>query len=531
MKIVITESQYRRFKQVGVIKEQVEPFYEYFPTSKLYVYNPGNTNKKPQGSIDAKQLFKFIFPYGPPKGYPQRLTSQEVNDIYGGSWVPSELKQAKDKLNSGQISRAEYDKIENNTYRKDPNREMLQGAISQGVEQLKKDVQGTPPTPLPNDWQSEEKNYAAFNEPLGKSDRTVPGKYKKLLPAQTNKYFYDPNLEVKTQQKVLNQAGKTVNQTTTKKGGWVVKTLANVDSWRDVPAGYYPPDYPKALEFEKQQDKIQQGSNTAGSESTSVNKQLKLQTPKNPYYRPEFPLGNSQENLKIYDDQMKAKQREAERASMEIYGERPVPGSDHFAGVDLKKQQKMEGIIMQGINTEIDEINDAFGRYVDEQKSKGDDRFEWVGFLLTVASVLPVVGQAAMVLNIGYNLGNAIISYNKGDYAQAGFSLLLAVVPQVNTYLKGANPLNFAARSAGAETAERWLAENSAKLFTEVTSKLSGGISRNLATKAANNPQVLLTLEKLFGKVTGEMSARAIGKNIAADIDKGNLDKNIAGLK
>lgn len=138
MKIVITESQYRRFKQVGVIKEQVEPFYEYFPTSKLYVYNPGNTNKKPQGSIDAKQLFKFIFPYGPPKGYPQRLTSQEVNDIYGGSWVPSELKQAKDKLNSGQISRAEYDKIENNTYRKDPNREMLQGAISQGVEQLKK---------------------------------------------------------------------------------------------------------------------------------------------------------------------------------------------------------------------------------------------------------------------------------------------------------------------------------------------------------------------------------------------------------
>jgi hypothetical protein len=473
MKIKITESQYRRLKTKGVITEQSSPFYAQEKTASGgvnpkgdYVYYAGGPIKKPQGAIDAKQLF----PSGPPQGgYPRRVPLQQINNI------------------SSQL-----------------------GNLVQG-----KSV--TPLPALPWDWQRDEERYAAFNEPLGRPDRTVKGRYSGSLPPQTNKYFYDPNQV--TQQKSINQSGQSANKTV--KGGWVLKTLANVNSWRDVPAGYYPPDYPKALEFQKTTNAR---LNSSSSESTSVTGK-QTRNLKNIYFRPEFPLGLSQEAIKAFDAQIEAKQKEADEKLKQNSIE-PIAGSDHFANVDLKNREKAESVIRQGINAEIDQINAAFGRYVAEQKSKGEEGYDWAGFLLTVASLLPVVGQAAMVVNVGYNLVNAYRAYDKGDYTQAGLNLIFAVLPQVSTYLKGLNPLNIvSAGGAQAASIEKYLAENASKIFTELTGKLGSGVAQNLS-KVANNPQVLLTLEKIIGKATSEASARGIVKRAASQADS-ELNKKL----
>jgi hypothetical protein len=466
MKIKITESQYRRLKTKGIITEQSSPFYAQEKTASGavnpkgdYVYYAGGLpRQKPQGAIDAKQLF----PSGPPQGgYPKRVPLQQIKNIYT-------------------------------------------------VGDL---IQGKPLTPLPAlpfDWQTEEKRYAAFNEPLGKSDRTAQGRYKGSLPPQTNKYFYDPNKQ--TTQKTLNQSGQSANKTV--KGGWVLKTLANVNSWRDVPAGYYPPDYPKALEFQKTTNAR---LNSSSSESTSVTGK-QTRNLKNIYFRPEFPLGLSQEAIKAFDAQIEAKQKEADEKLKQNSIE-PIAGSDHFANVDLKNREKAESVIRQGINAEIDQINAAFGRYVAEQKSKGEEGYDWAGFLLTVASLLPVVGQAAMVLNTGINLVKAYRAYENGDYTEAGLNLLFAVLPQVSTYLKNVSPLSIvAAGGEGAISVEKYLAQNASKMFTELTNKLGGSVAQNLS-KAANNPHVLLTLEKIIGKQTSKLSARGGLQKVAGFVD------------
>jgi len=473
MKIKITESQYRRLKTKGVITEQSSPFYAQEKTASGavnpkgdYVYYAGGPTKKPQGAIDAKQLF----PSGPPQGgYPRRVPLQQINNI---------------------------------------------------SSQLGNLVQGRPLTALPGlpwDWQRDEERYAAFNEPLGRPDRTVRGRYRGSLPPQTNKYFYDPNQV--TQQKSINQSGQSANKTV--KGGWVLKTLANVNSWRDVPAGYYPPDYPKALEFEKTNDAR---LNSSSSESTTVaGKQTR--NLKNPYFRPDFPLGNSQEAIRAFDAQIEAKHKEADE-KLKQNSIDPVRGSDHFANVDLKNREKAESVIRQGINNEIEKINAAFGRYVAEQKSKGGEGYDWAGFLLTVASVLPVVGQAAMVLNTGLNLVKAYRAYENGDYTEAGLNLLFAVLPQVSTYLKNVNPLSIVA--AGGDDAiniEKYLAQNASKMFTELTDKLGGDIAQNLS-KVANNPHVLLTLEKIIGKETTKYSARSVVQKVVGGVDD-SLNKQL----
>jgi hypothetical protein len=466
MKIKITESQYRRLKTKGVITEQSSPFYAQEKTASGavnpkgdYVYYAGGPIKKPQGAIDAKQLF----PSGPPQGgYPRRVPLQQINNI------------------SSQL-----------------------GNLVQG-----KSV--TPLPALPWDWQRDEERYAAFNEPLGRPDRTVKGRYSGSLPPQTNKYFYDPNQV--TQQKSINQSGQSANKTV--KGGWVLKTLANVNSWRDVPAGYYPPDYPKALEFQKTTNAR---LNSSSSESTSVTGK-QTRNLKNIYFRPEFPLGLSQEAIKTFDAQIEAKQKEADEKLKQNSIE-PIAGSDHFANVDLKNREKAESVIRQGINAEIDQINAAFGRYVAEQKSKGEEGYDWAGFLLTVASLLPVVGQAAMVLNTGINLVKAYRAYENGDYTEAGLNLLFAVLPQVSTYLKNVSPLSIvAAGGEGAISVEKYLAQNASKMFTELTNKLGGSVAQNLS-KAANNPHVLLTLEKIIGKQTSKLSARGGLQKVAGFVD------------
>lgn len=495
MKVRITESQFKRLQKKGFITEQTLPFYAkdkdaYGRTNpnSNYRYSAGGPIKKPQDGVDVKNLF----PSGPPQGgYPQTLTQQEVMDIFAG------------KPYKGQVVRPVN---------------LTQPVISQ---QLKDGIQGKPPLPLPFDWEREEKNYAQFNEPLGRPDRTVQGKYRGNrgpLPAQTNKYFYDPNAEGTTQQKALNSKGQSVTNTVKTKGAWVVKSLANVDLWRDVPRGYYPPDYPKALEFDKNQSQSLNAHNRAmdlpSAESTTVAKVVRM----NPYLNPEFPLGLSQEAKRAYDANVAAKQKELTDFRQNL--KKPVAGSDYFASVDAETNRRMEGLIVSKINTEIQKIDSAFGRYVAAQKE--EESFDWIGFLLVVASILPVVGPAASVINIGYNLVNAMRAYEKGNYAEAGLNTLFAVLPGFTRTLKGQNLFNIL-RTGGQEAVqlEKYLAQNASQMYTQVVGGLGQSVEQNLA-KYAGNEQVLATLEKSIGKFTEKYSTKGALKATAGEIDKYN---------
>lgn len=491
MKIKLTESQFKRLKKRGFITEQTSPFYAQEKTSSGainpnsdYRYFGGGPMAKPQGAIDVKNLFPSAVPQG---GYPQKLTRQEVSDIMAGK----------------------------------PYKGVVRNAVTNVTlsPQIKDAIQGKPPIPLPTDWQREEQNYAAFNEPLGKPDRTVIGKYRGNrgpLPPQTNKYFYNPNKKVSYQQKALNSAGKSVTQTVNSTGGWEIKSLENVDLWRDVPKGFYPPDYPKALEFEKN-EKERNSYRTYqpnAAESTGVKKKIvggKL----NPYFADGFPLGLSQEQLKSYYEQQEAKNQEiqAVRQSLE---RPPVAGSDYFASVDAQTRKNIEMEIVKKISIEKSKIDSAFGKYVAAQP---EEEYDWVGFLLTIASILPVVGPAATVVNIGYNLYNAVNYYNKGDYAQAGLSTLFAVLPGLAKTLKGQNLFNVL-RAGGQEAVqlERYLAQNASQWYGQVVGGLTQSVEQN-AAKFANNEQLLSTLEKGIGKFTEKYSLKGVAKSTAGEID------------
>lgn len=503
MKIKLTESQFKRLKKRGFITEQTSPFYAQEKTSSGtinpnsdYRYFGGGPMAKPQGGIDVKYLFPSQIPQG---GYPQKLTKQEVTDILAGKSYKGVVRNSLNNTVSPQLS-----------------------------PQIKDAIQGKPPIPLPTDWQREEQNYAAFNEPLGKPDRTVVGKYRGNrgpLPAQTNKYFYNPNKKVSYQQNALNSAGKSVTQTVNSTGGWEVKSLENVDLWRDVPKGYYPPDYPKALEFEKN-EKAQTTYRTYqpnAAESTGVKKTM-IGRKLNPYYVDGFPLGLSQEQLKSYYAQQDAKNQEFQAAKQSLERQ-PVAGSDYFASVDAQTRKNIEMEIFKKISIEKSKIDTAFGKYVAAQPEEG---YDWVGFLLTIASILPVVGPAASVINIGYNLYNAVNYYNKGDYAQAGLSTLFAVLPGLSRTLKGQNLFNVL-RAGGQEAVqlERYLAQNASQWYGQVVGGLTQSVEQN-AAKFAGNEQLLLTLEKGIGKFTEKYSLKGAAKSTAGEFDKylkGNTDE------
>lgn len=487
MKIRLTESQFERLKKRGFLTEQASPFYAQEKTSSGainpnsdYRYFGGGPMTKPQGGIDVKYLFPSQVPQG---GYPQKLTKQEVSDILAGKPYKGVVRNSLNNTVSPQIT-----------------------------PQIRDAIQGKPSAPLPWDWQREEQNYAAFNEPLGKPDRMVTGKYRGNrgpLPAQTNKYFYNPNAKVSSQQKGLNSAGKSVTQTVTTNGAWEVKTLENVNLWRDVPAGYFPPDYPKALAYDKE---YKAPTNSSSAESTGVNKNLRVKI--NPYFTPQFPLGLSQEAIEARKSMLDAKDKEL--SDLRNQPTRTVAGSDYFASVDTQNKQKAQQVVFNKIKDEKAKIDASFGKYVAAQNK--EEGYDWVGFLLLVASVLPVVGPAATVLNVGYNLVNAVRAYEKGDYTQAGLNTLFAVLPGLSRTLKGSNLLNVL-RAGGQEAValEKYLAQNASSIYRDVVGKLTQSVEQNLASATS---QELLFLEKSIGKFTEEYSLKGAVKATAGEVDK-----------
>ena len=128
------------------------------------------------------------------------------------------------------------------------------------------------------------------------------------------------------------------------------------------------------------------------------------------------------------------------------------------------------------------------------------------------------MGPAATVLNVGYNLVNAVRAFEKGDYTQAGLNTLFAVLPGLSRTLKGSNLLNVL-RAGGQEAValEKYLAQNASTMYREVVGKLTQSVEQNLASATS---QELLFLEKSIGKFTEEYSLKGAAKATAGEVDK-----------
>ena len=353
---------------------------------------------------------------------------------------------------------------------------------------------------LPSDWKSEEKNYSAFNEPMGRNDRSTQGKYRNPLPPQTNKYYYN---------------GRQ----------WEVKSLANVDNWRDVPRGYYPPDYPKALEWEKENQKKQQTQKKPSGMYPEGGYKYSMPLI-NPYFSPEYPLGLSQEQKKTLEGALAYKESEAKMKTNAVTrGRQQMKGaakSDTIAQMTDKQAQEAKMQVTRQIGDEILKIKDAFGWYLAAQPPE-EEGFDWIGFGLLVASILPVVGPVARVVNIGYNLYNAVNQYEKGQYAQAGLSVLFAVLPSASSRLKGINVYSVIAKGGDeAVELEKVLAQNADKWFNGVVTKLGQATESNLpvAISKYGGKQALETvIERGLGKFTEDLNAKGLAKYIAKTTD------------
>ena len=124
------------------------------------------------------------------------------------------------------------------------------------------------------------------------------------------------------------------------------------------------------------------------------------------------------------------------------------------------------------------------------------------------------------MLNIGYNLANAVRAYEKGDYAEAGLNTLFAVLPSLSKTLKGTNLFNVL-RAGGQEAValEKYLAQNASTWYSQVVGGLTQNVEQNVA-RYATNQEVLLTIEKSIGKFTEQYSLKGAAKATAGEVDK-----------
>jgi len=246
----------------------------------------------------------------------------------------------------------------------------------------------------------------------------------------------------------------------------------------------------------------------------------------NPYFSPEYPLGLSQEQKKTLEGALAYKESEAKMKTNAVTrGRQQMKGaakSDTIAQMTDKQAQEAKMQVTRQIGDEILKIKDAFGWYLAAQPPE-EEGFDWIGFGLLVASILPVVGPVARVVNIGYNLYNAINQYEKGQYAQAGLSVLFAVLPSASSRLKGINVYSVIAKGGDeAVELEKVLAQNADKWFNGVVTKLGQATESNLpvAISKYGGKQALETvIERGLGKFTEDLNAKGLAKYIAKTTD------------
>ena len=183
---------------------------------------------------------------------------------------------------------------------------------------------------------------------------------------------------------------------------------------------------------------------------------------------------------------------------------------------------KKERDLVKQINDEIIEIKNAFGKYVAAQPPE-EEGFDWIGFGLLIASILPVVGPVARVVNIGYNLYNAMNQYEKGQYAQAGLSVLFAVLPSASSRLKGINVYSVIGKGGKeAVELEKVLAQNADKWFNGVVTKLGQATESSLPAaiaKYGGKESLETIIERGVGKFTEDLNAKGLAKHIAKTAD------------
>ena len=455
-------------------------------------------------------------------------------------------------------------------------------------DQATQSLNGKPSRPAPN--RKQDGNYTKYNEPLGSPDKRVKGKYKESLPPQTNQYYWDVN-------------AKTDNSSNTN-GDWIKKSEDNVNKWRDVPAGYLPSEYEKALEWgrneqQRQRDQVKKDKenliNPRASESISMAKDYKMEKFKNnyklsnPYYHEEFPLGIDSVAYSAYNKSVSdtATQRknlidplQAKATTLRALGDVnniSIPKTkdnismgydkinlnlkseldrDYGYRNDIYKKKNFNEEEINKIENQIAQIDAVFAQYqtvVDqiyghyisqeiqkqrqedaqrkrdqEQNSKNkEEGYDWFGFLLTVASFIPVAGEFAIAYNIGINLAGAVYKYEKGDMAGAGFDVLLSCVPGVGKVLGGKNALNLIKVGQESTTLKQVLENNIDTYFTAVKNQMSKVITNGTREALVNNTLDVI-VKKLKSNTIGEFSAKKALDTAISQIDQKNNERKTA---
>lgn len=464
MRIILTESQYKK------LLNEAESFYTQSPVLPEYEFNDGSKfSVIPMNAIPVSALY----PKGVPKeGYPKKIWTYQVQELLRNN--PSQTN--KDPL--GLKASSEYNA---------------------------KKIFNAPYAP-PFDWQSEQEKYSRFYEPLGKVDKFVVGKYRGsdrgMLPPQTNKYYFD------------NQQGR-----------WVVKGLNNVNNWRDVPAGYYPPDYPKALEMEekiKWSNKERENRYVMSQRAYATDPKYKGPPPFanrdlvffNPYFQKKYPLGLPQEEYEAINNYARHMRNEIEKLYRSLSPNEERRFLDNYGppkGYVSERDRKIKEL-----QSQLEEAQNLFGYYV-EQQPKNSSGFDWLGFSLTLASLLPVVGPAAFAANLGINLVRAAKAMSENKPFEAGLHLLFAAVPTASSTLRGINVfklINGTATAAEKTVAEQILKQNASSWFQGA----KGIITREV--EALGSPFLAKVGDNATKKFVEEFSAKKVIKNAAETADE-----------
>lgn len=464
MRIILTESQYRK------LLNEAESFYTQSPVLPEYDFNDGSKfSVIPMNAIPVSALY----PKGVPKGgYPKKLRTQEVMEFL----------------------------------RNNPTKQKFPFQPSKSFDQFNKEMNinsdGSlgPGYPPPKGWQAEESAYEKFKEPLGRPDRYVTGNYRKKrgpLPPQTNKYYWDNQVKrvIKNTGSYISAPGTRVPPAeTVVYGAWVPKGLENVNAWRDVPAGFYPPEFPQALSWlKKDMDQFKSLYPEAKYDHVNI------------WYHPEFPLGVSKSQYESYKGYEKRKNQEITFARADAMSYRT--GLDNYPNAPKYNPKREQ---LEILESELAQVRNLFGYYV-EQQPKDSDEWDWLGIALTIASLLPVVGPAALVANTTINLSRALLAANKGNYVEAGLHTLFACIPGAASQL----------RKIGLVPEK--LIENVAKGVSNAIMGASRKVLKNNAESWFNGIVGALTLEseKLVAQGVEKFSKNVVNKFIEDTTAKG----------
>jgi hypothetical protein len=363
------------------------------------------------------------------------------------------------------------------------NRDLTTGRV---VPKAPFDNQGNfkPSIPAPpNGWWELENKYIKFKEPLGKKDAYVNSKSRpnSLLPPQVNAYYWN-----------------------SKTGKWVEKNYSNVNEWRDVPAGYHPSEYQLALDWEKNMKK---GKTNSGTEST-YNKINTIGA--NPYYSKDYPLGLTRQEYQ--QNQIDKTQAKANYQKNKKQYDPTAPKIDNTS-IRGYQEEAMNKLYLNDINA----INNTFGYYKTQQK---EDDYDWFGFLLTVASFIPVTAPFARIASIGYDIAKALLLYEQGNHAEAGLNILFAVLPGIK---KTVGNLSAEGLIASGGNMRRLLSNNAEQWYTTVSNSLSRQINGVLPVAVQNygSEQIINNIIKdNLKKYADDHSVKAVLKNGAKYLDQ-----------